>query len=62
MNIMIKVLYNDRSGIFPDGDTYERIFKQNMYYRVNEYAEWKMKIVMGLLKMITTHLNAQMDA
>ena len=38
MNIMIKVIYNDRSGIY-DGDTYEGILKQNIYYRVNEYAE-----------------------
>ena len=63
MNIMIKVIYNDRSEIhFHDGDTNERIFKQNIYYRVSECAEWKMKMAMGLLKMIITHLNAQMDA
>ena len=40
MNIMIKVIYNDRSEIhFHDGDTNERIFKQNIYYRVSECAE-----------------------
>ena len=48
--------------VLHDGYTNERIFEQNIHYRVNEYAELKMKIVMGLLKMIITHLNAQMDA